>query len=56
MNHYLVAMDFSSKKLTIDGTKYFSHLPELVKVSPVLMHGGLAVTKRGTVLHERIII
>ena len=33
VNHYLVAMDFSTKKLTINGEKYFNHLPELVQVS-----------------------
>ena len=33
MNHYLVAMDFSTKKLTINGERYFDHLPQLVQVS-----------------------
>ena len=34
IRHYLVAMDFTAKKLTINGEKYYNNLPELVKVSP----------------------
>lgn len=33
INHYLVAMDFTTKKLTINGERYFDSLPELVQVS-----------------------
>ena len=35
VNHYLVAMDFSTRKLTITGKRYFSTLLELVDVSHV---------------------
>lgn len=38
IHHYLVAMDFTAKKLTIDGEKYYTNLPELVKVSHVVDH------------------
>ncbi len=37
INHYLVAMDFTSKKLTINGEEYFDNLLELVQVS--VSHG-----------------
>ena len=40
INHYLVAMDFTSKKLTINGEQYFESLPELVQVS----QGHMTVT------------
>lgn len=32
VNHYLVAMDFNTKRLTINGEQFFDHLPELVEV------------------------
>ncbi len=35
ISHYLVAMEFSKKKLTINGNNYYNNLPELVQVSHV---------------------
>ena len=32
MSHYLVAMDFRTRKLTINGEKFFETLPVLVEV------------------------
>lgn len=43
INHYLVAMDFTNNKLTINGEQYFENLPELVKVSQ-LNHMTVTIT------------
>ena len=37
VNHYLIAMDSTSKNLTLNGDKYFAHLPALVQVSFIVL-------------------
>ena len=38
VKHYLVAMNFKKRRLTIDGKVYLDNLCELVEVSSSLMH------------------